>query len=117
MRTLGIKYFLLHFFVYMFFHVIVQAQRFGGNPTTVKWKQIDMQSADIIFPKGMDTAAFAISKWINRIDKEKTGKLGGQSSKIPIVVQNLPVISNAYVGLGPWRSEFYTFPPQNALYL
>lgn len=117
MRTLGIKYFLLHFFVYMFFHGIVQAQRFGGNPTTVKWKQIDMQSADIIFPKGMDTAAFAISKWINRIDKEKTGKLGGQSSKIPIVVQNLPVISNAYVGLGPWRSEFYTFPPQNALYL
>ena len=77
MRTLGIKYFLLHFFVYMFFHGIVQAQRFGGNPTTVKWKQIDMQSADIIFPKGMDTAAFAISKWINRIDKEKTGKLGG----------------------------------------
>ena len=95
----------------------VQAQRFGGNPTSVKWKQIDVKSANIIFPKGMDTAAITISKWINRIDKEKIGKLGQQSSKIPIVIQNLPVISNAYVGLGPWRSEFYTFPPQNALEL
>jgi hypothetical protein len=117
MRSLGIKYFLLYFFVFLFFHGMLQAQRFGGTPTKLKWKQIDMPSADIIFPKGMDTAAFAISKWITKIDKEKTGKLGGRSSKIPIVIQNLPVISNAYVGLGPWRSEFYTFPPQNALEL
>jgi len=39
------------------------------------------------------------------------------SRRIPIVLQTLPTISNAYVGLAPWRSEFFLNPLQNSLYL
>ena len=95
----------------------VKGQRFGGNPTSLKWKSINKPGATIIYPSGMDSSADRIAKWTTAMDNVSTGKLGDFRRSIPIVLQNLPVISNAYVGLGPWRSEFYTFPPQNGLEL
>ena len=101
----------------LFFMVGANAQRFGGNPTSLKWKSINKPGATIIYPSGMDSSADRIAKWTTAMDNVSTGKLGDFRRSIPIVLQNLPVISNAYVGLGPWRSEFYTFPPQNGLEL
>jgi hypothetical protein len=51
------------------------------------------------------------------LEKQSSGRLGNARLRIPIVLQTLPTVSNAYVGLGPWRSEFFLFPPQDALYL
>ncbi|MDB5190508.1 MAG: hypothetical protein JWQ96_71, partial [Segetibacter sp.] len=36
---------------------------------------------------------------------------------INVVLQNQSTVSNAYVGLGPYRSEFYLMPPQNSFEL
>lgn len=95
----------------------IQAQRFGGNPGSLKWKSVSSSGAKVIFPSGMEKEGERIVKWTGLIDQEKAGKLGLSQRQIPIVLQKFPVISNAYVGLGPWRSEFYTFPPQNGLEL
>ena len=104
-------------FICLFLVDQVKGQRFGGNPTSLKWKSINKPGATIIYPSGMDSSADRIAKWTTAMDNVSTGKLGDFRRSIPIVLQNLPVISNAYVGLGPWRSEFYTFPPQNGLEL
>jgi hypothetical protein len=39
--------------------------------------------------------------------------LGDRLKKINIVLQNQTVIGNGYVGLGPYRSEFYMTPAVN----
>jgi hypothetical protein len=103
---------------FSFFLVLTtQAQRFGGNPGSLKWKSISNNGVNIIFPSGMEMEGKRIAAWTEKIDKEPVGKLGGMQRRLPVVLQKYPVISNAYVGLGPWRSEFYTFPPQNGLEL
>ncbi len=101
----------------LFFMVGANAQRFGGNPSSLKWKSISSSGAKVIFPEGLTPSAERATKWTTLLDKDSRGKLGGMQRQIPIVLQPYPVISNAYVGLGPWRSEFYTFPPQNGLEL
>ncbi len=95
----------------------IQAQRFGGNPRSLKWRSVSNNGARVIFPSGMEMEGERILKWTDLIDREKVGKLGSSQRQLPVVLQKFPVISNGYVGLGPWRSEFYTFPPQNGLEL
>ncbi len=98
--------------------VSTYGQRFGANPSSVKWKKIKGAAADIVFPIGSDSAAFRVNAITSMLEKSPAyGRLGNTSSRISIVLQTLPTVSNAYVGLGPWRSEFFLFPPQDALKL
>jgi len=101
------------------FHVSIAmyGQKFGANPSSVKWKKIRGTAADIVFPLASDTAAMRVNAITRFLDKQASGRLGTASLRIPIVLQTLPTISNAYVALGPWRSEFFLFPPQDALTL
>ncbi len=90
------------------------AQIFAGDPPSVKWKQINTSSSRVIFPKGLDSVARRITNIISfiKIPTEKT--IGTKSKKINIVLQKNTIVSNAYVGLGPFRSEFYLTPQQNS---
>ncbi len=101
------------------FHLSISmyGQRFGANPSSVKWKKIRGTAADIVFPNGSDADALRVNAITRLLDKQDSGRLGNARLRIPIVLQTLPTVSNAYVGLGPWRSEFFLFPPQNALNL
>lgn len=93
------------------------AQRFGGNPNTLKWKVLEGKYARVIHPKGTESPARRIMELGEKMMGDTLYSLGNAFRKIPIVLQTLPTYSNAYVGLGPWRSEFYLYPPQNALQL
>jgi hypothetical protein len=35
----------------------LSAQNFGGNPASVKWKQVNTDKAMVIFPAGLDSQA------------------------------------------------------------
>lgn len=96
---------------------IALAQRFAGNPASLKWKQVDRPGAQLIFPQQQQKNISPILARLAQADAMQVGRLGSETKKIPIVLQPFPLISNAYVGLGPWRSEFYMFAPQNALEL
>ena len=98
--------------------VYLQAQQFGGNPPSLKWKQINTDSARVIFPAGLDSQASRVASIIHWLAAHpSTGlqsiSLGDQLKKINIVLQNQSTISNAYVGLGPFRSEFFLTPFAN----
>ncbi len=90
------------------------AQIFSGNPPSIKWKQINTSSSRVIFPKGLDSVAQRITSIISYIKIPTQKTIGNQSKKINIVLQKQTVVSNAYVALGPFRSEFYMTPQQNS---
>jgi hypothetical protein len=89
------------------------SQQFGGNPPSLKWKQIHTDSVRIIFPTGLDSQAQRISNIIHYLAAEKPVSLGDRLKQINIVLQNQTIISNGYVGLGPFRSEFFLTPFPN----
>jgi hypothetical protein len=89
------------------------AQEFGGNPPSLKWKQINTDSARIIFPEGRDSQANRIAAIVHYLAAAKPVSLGDQLQKINIVLQNQTTIPNGYVQLGPYRSEFFLNPDMN----
>jgi hypothetical protein len=93
------------------------AQHFGGNPPSLRWKRIDSDTVRIVFPPSLERQAARISDITHYLDRTTTGTLGDHTRRISIILQPLPVVSNAYVGLAPWRSEFFMTPPQNSLWL
>lgn len=105
------------FFFFLFCQLKLNAQRFGGNPPSLKWKQTTGKSSTVIFTPGFEDAAKRINAITDAIASQKNGILGKVSKPISIIIQPNPVVSNAYVGLAPWRSEFYAMPLQNSLQL
>ncbi|MEP7251063.1 MAG: hypothetical protein ABI683_01750 [Ginsengibacter sp.] len=90
------------------------SQIFGGNPPSTKWRQINTTSSRIIFPADIDSVANRIASIVDFIKEPTENTIGSKSRKINIVLQNQSTISNAYVGLGPYRSEFYLNPDPNS---
>lgn len=109
------KYFL--FITTVLFCSGVYAQIFGGNPSTLKWKQINTPLVRVIFPDGLDSSAKRIANIVLYISAPTENTIGKKSKKINLVLQNQTTISNAYVGLAPFRSEFFLTPDQNSFEL
>lgn len=93
------------------------AQRFGGNAPSVKWQQVNNDAARIIFPKGMDTSASRVAAIVEQLNKITLPTIGQHLNRIDIVLHPNTVVSNGYVALGPFRSEFYLTPSQNSFEL
>lgn len=93
------------------------AQNFGGNPSSTQWKQVNTDTVRVIFPEGLEDAGKRVASVVADLQKQNTNSLGNRLRKVNIVLQNETTVSNAYVGLGPYRSEFYLMPPQNSFEL
>lgn len=109
-------YLLVIFFTIALFQYST-AQRFGGTPSSQKWKQINTDTVRIIFPAGCDSAAQRIAALAHAMQHNNSSTIGSHIHKINIVLQKDATVSNGYVSLGPWRSEFYLMPPQDAFEL
>ncbi len=90
-----------------------QSQVFGGTPPSQKWKQINTDTARIIFPAGLDSQANRAASIVHYLAGQKPVSLGDQLKKIDIVLQHQTTIANGYAGLGPFRSEFFLTPVLN----
>jgi hypothetical protein len=119
--TAAFKTSLLHFLmiltVVLFIGMRTNAQQFGANPGSKKWQQINTDTARIIFPEGLQATASRVASVIHELQQNHTASIGSKLRKINIVLHNETTFSNAYVGLGPYRSEFYLMPPQNSFEL
>jgi hypothetical protein len=93
---------------------IARAQQFGGNPPSVKWNQVNTPEVKVIFPTGMDSTGRRVANIIHRINSATKPTIGSKQKQISIILQNQNTLSNAYVGLAPFRSEFYLTPDQNS---
>src|SRR5580698_8221289 len=102
------------FFLLLFFSFDSQAQEFGGNPPSLKWRQINSDTARIIFPVGMEKQAQQVASIVYALNRNTVTTIGSVKKKVNIVFQNQTTISNGYVGLAPFRSEFQLTPEQNS---
>jgi hypothetical protein len=93
---------------------ITKAQQFGGNPPSIQWQQINTKAAKVIFPKGLDSAAMDVANIVQRMNSAIQPTIGYKQKQVSIVLQNQTTIANAYVGLAPFRSEFFLTPEQNS---
>lgn len=104
-------------FLSAFFRNQSYAQEFGGNPPSLKWQQINTPVIRVIFPKGLDSSANRVASIITYMNRNIAPTIGLRQKKINIVLQNQTTVSNGYVGLAPFRSEFYLTPDQNSFEL
>ncbi len=105
------------FIICFFFTSKTFSQQFGGNPPSLKWRQINTDTARIIFPVGLETQAQQVSSMVHALSRATLNTIGPQQRKINIVFQTQTTISNGYVGLAPFRSEFQLTADQNSFEL
>lgn len=102
-------------FIVSFTNVIAQNE-FGGHPSHQDWRRLNSPSVRVIYPIGMDSSAQRIASLINYMAINNLRSVGGKSKKLSIVLHSQTVTSNAYVAIAPFRSEFFSTPPEsNAL--
>ncbi|HLX92794.1 MAG TPA: hypothetical protein VKR32_14000, partial [Puia sp.] len=94
--------------------LFVSGQEFGGNPPSLKWRQINSDTARIIFPVGLEKMAQQVASIVYSLSSNTVPTIGSKTKKINIVFQNQTTISNGYVSLAPFRSEFQLTPEQNS---
>jgi hypothetical protein len=91
----------------------ITAQNFGGNPTSIKWKQINTPKARVIFQSGLDSQANRIANIMQLLFDSTSTTIGGKQKKWQVILQNQTTIPNAYVRLAPIISELYMTPGQD----
>lgn len=108
-------------FLFVIFFVFavcnLNAQQFGGNPSSVKWMQVNTDTVRVIFPQGYDAKAQRIANIIHSLQQNHSHSIGDKIRKVNIVLQHQALFSNGYVGLAPYRSEFYLTPLQDPFQL
>ncbi|MFZ9661603.1 MAG: hypothetical protein ACO29O_06970 [Chitinophagaceae bacterium] len=78
---------------------------------------MENQQLRVIHSAGQSRIANNIAHLSAFLDTSASSTFGPKSRKIDIVLQPYTSISNGYVALSPWKSEFYLTPFQNALTL
>ena len=92
---------------------LVQAQQFSGFPPSTKWKQINTDTARIIFESATEEQAQRISAIIHKMAAQTPNALGNTLRKVNIVLHKNTTLANGYVALAPFRSEYYLIPASN----
>lgn len=82
-------------------------------PPSVRWKQINTENFQLIFPDALTKEALQTAETLSHYLKLIQQDLQIQPRKISIILDNLGVESNGFVQLAPRKSEFYSTPPQD----
>ena len=91
-----------------------QTSQFMPNlPPSIKWQQIKSEHFKIIYPKGLEQEAQRTTNILENIYEPATTSLGALPRRFPIILQNQYAVSNGFVTVAPYRSEFYMFEPQD----
>ncbi len=89
-----------------------QGFNLGLNPSSMKWEQIDTDKVQVIYPVGMSDHAQRAANIIHMLYDSSYYSLGDKKGKVSIILQNQTTVSNGFVTVSPFRSEFFTTPPQ-----
>jgi len=103
---------LILFTFFAFYLFKSEAQNFGGFPSKTKWRQINTDTARIIFTPAASDEAQRVATIINEM-AARSNTLGNRIRKINVLLQSNTTLANGYVALGPFRSEFYLVPGGN----
>lgn len=85
----------------------------GQNPPEVDWRKIDTEVGRVIFPAGYETRAKRVASLIELLEAKHQQSIGDQHYPFDLVLRTPDMTTNGYVGLAPFRSEFFVTPPQS----
>lgn len=104
------------FFLILFFlgAIHVAAQHFGASPSSTKWRHTNTDTVNVIYNDFPDSLAMHIAALATFEQEKFLADIGNKVRKVDIILQNKMNNTNGYVGLGPFRSEFYMTPSINA---
>lgn len=85
----------------------VPANLIGNNAPGLKWHQINTSKVRIIFPSTIDTTGQRVAQVIHTLLLKDDQSVGGLNQKTSIVLHSQSAISNGFVTVGPFRSEFF----------
>ena len=88
------------------------AQQFGAFPRSFRWRQINTDTARIIYTPQARAEAQRIAAILHTM-ADTAQQLGNRQGKINVVLHSNTTLANGYVGLAPFRSEFYLLPGSN----
>lgn len=93
---------------------ISKAQYFqtGQDPASLKWRQINTENFQIIYPDYYETQAQHLASVMEIVYKKGGQTLKYKPQKISIILHTQTVKSNGLVAWAPKRAEFYTIPHQ-----
>lgn len=89
------------------------AQELQNLPSSIKWQQIKSEHFKIIYPKGLEKEAQRTTNILENIYEPASHSLGASPRRFPVILQNEHTVSNGFVTVAPYRSEFFMFEPQN----
>ncbi len=99
-------------FLFLFLFPFFLSAQIGLHPPRLDWRQLTVNNTRILYPAGYEARAQRVASLIDRMDAAHTRSVGEQSYNLDLVLQTENLTVNGYVGLAPFRSEFYTTGPQ-----
>ncbi len=91
----------------------IAAQRLGLLPPTTRWEQLVHDSLRIIYPAGQEATARRVASMMLKTGVTDPVSNHCRYKPISVLLQPRTNIANGYVGLAPYRSEFYLQPHEN----
>ena len=91
----------------------LHAQRLGLLPSSMQWKQLRDDSIRILFTEGQEEEARRVASLMLKFASLDPITMEGRYKPITVLLQPHTNISNGYVGLAPYVSEFYLQPNEN----
>ncbi|MFM7022106.1 MAG: TolB family protein [Flavobacteriales bacterium] len=107
------KFLLSCIFTICYFALSSQYYYRGQNPSSTKWRQINTEHFQLIYPEDFEVKAQYTANILSLVYEKASKTLVVAPRKISILLQNDLVEANGFVTLAPWRSEFFTTPPQD----
>ncbi len=94
---------------------ITRAQYYdlGQDPASVRWKFIKTEHFKIIFPAGIEDQAQHIASGFEKVYEPLSADMKIAAVKVPVVLHNRAILSNAEVPWAPKRIEFFMCPGQD----
>ncbi len=109
----GMKFLFSFILAFCALHASAQYYSVGQNSSSVKWRQINTEHFQLIYPEGFEVKAQYTANLLSLVYEKANKTLIVAPRKISIILQNDLASSNGFVTLAPWRSEYFTTPPQD----
>ena len=116
-RTSHIQYSfrLILFLIVLLLYKTGSAQYFslGQDPASTKWRQAKTEHFRIIYPDSFEKQSLYIVNALEVVYGPESSGLKAYPKRIPVIIHDQSVYSNALVPYAPRRMELYTTPPQD----
>jgi hypothetical protein len=103
----------LLFLLLAFLCMEVQAQEpvLNSNPGNIRWKQVVTPSFQVIYPQDNENEAQRIANLLENLKEQEASTMSeSMPRRIPVILNQYQSVSNAFVSMGPWRTEFNLMP-------